>query len=390
MTYDATKDVGNARWDFHNPVRLVFGVDAVKELPAYVADRRALLITTEGFTRRGGTAPIVTLLGDALVKTMDTVRPNPELSDLEDKARMISDEEIDVIIALGGGSVVDSAKVLSATMVGAKSGFSLGKHLRTDGRELVGEGVPIIAIPTTAGTGSEVTPFATVWDAKEQKKYSLSGPQLLPEVALLDPSLSVSVPLEITIMTGLDAISQAFESIWNRNSTPITNMYATEALRVALSALPALATDLGNVKLRTEMLRASLFSGLAISHTRTALAHSMSYPLTSHYDMPHGLACSFTLAALLEFNAEADDGRLSTLSLTLGEKNVASLTQQVRDLMDGLHVKRLVLQYVGSLTDLHALVPEMITPGRADNNMRSASIEDLKGILARAWDDVSD
>ena len=108
----------------------------------------------------------------------------------------------------------------------------------------------------------------------------------------------------------VDAISQGFEAIWNRNATPVTTMYATEALRIALSTLERLAMDLDNVRLRADMLRASTFAGLAISNARTALAHSMSYPITMHYGVPHGLACGFTIPAILRFNSIADDGRL--------------------------------------------------------------------------------
>lgn len=384
MTHSDNDKIRIACWGFCNLVRLIFGMDRLNDLPKLIKGRRALLVTTPGFTRRGVTDRIRRLVGSSLVRIVDTVGPNPELDDLEQTARGLQAIRAEVIVAVGGGSVIDTAKAISAVISTTGEGseaFSLRKHLETDGGKFDGPAVPVIAVPTTAGTGSEVTPFATVWDSVAVHKYSLTGPQLFPEVALLDPSLTVSLPREITIATGLDAISHALEAIWNRNATPITSLYATEALRIAMPVLEQVTGDLDNVYLRAEMLRASMLAGLAISNTRTALAHSMSYPLTMHYGVPHGLACSFTLPSILRFNAEVDDGRLHKLALDLGLKSVNELHEHITRLLDGLGAQKMLAEYVHPAEDLEELAQEMLAPGRLNNNMRPTDRRDVMRIL---------
>lgn len=384
MTRSDNDKIPTAYWDFHNPVRLIFGMDRLKDLPEFIKGRRVLLITTPGFTRRGVTDRVRKLVGSSLVKIIDTVGPNPELDDLEQTARRLQAIHADAIVAVGGGSVIDTAKVISAVIstIGESSEtLSLRKHLEDNGGRLNGVGVPIVAVPTTAGTGSEVTPFATVWDSVAGYKYSLTGPQLFPQIAILDPSLTVSLPRDITIAAGLDAISHAFEAIWNRNATSITSLYATEALRIAMPVLKRVTGDLDNVHLRAEMLQASMLAGLAISNTRTALAHSMSYPITMRYGVPHGLACSFTLPSILRFNAEVDDGRLRKLALALDFCSVDELHKHMVLLLGDLGVNNMVAQYISSLDQLENEVERMLTSSRAVNNLGVAGYGDLVRII---------
>lgn len=381
MTDSSTHEFGKPDWSFYNPVRLIFGIDCLNALPEVIMGRRVLFVTTPGFTRRGVTDRVRKLVEPCLVQIIDTIGPNPELDGLEGMAQELCDIRGEVIVAVGGGSVIDTAKVLSTLLSRKEEGLSLRNHLENNIGELQGSAIPVIAVPTTAGTGSEVTPFATVWDSVSGKKYSLSGSQLFPEIALLDPRMTVSLPRDMTVMTGLDAISQGFEAIWNRNATPVTTMYATEALRIALSTLERLAMDLDNVRLRADMLRASTFAGLAISNARTALAHSMSYPITMHYGVPHGLACGFTIPAILRFNSIADDGRLHGLAIALKMNSVDELHEYVMRLLDGLGVQEILKRYVDSVNQLKELVPEMLTPGRSDNNMRPVDLDDLIRIL---------
>src|SRR5690606_30104611 len=149
-----------------------------------------------------------------------------------------------------------------------------------------------------AGTGSEVTPFSTIWDGQGAKKYSVATPRLFPQKALLFPELTGTLPWDVTVCTGLDALSQCLESVWNRRATPLTSAIATDGIRKIFQALPELKQNLGHLPSRQLMMEASLFSGLCISQTRTAMAHAVSYPLTAHFGTPHGIACSFTLPDL--------------------------------------------------------------------------------------------
>ncbi|SFX25076.1 phosphonoacetaldehyde reductase [Marinospirillum alkaliphilum] len=288
----------NPTWSHHNPVRILAGRGCLEMLEQEVTDGHWLLVTTAGATRRCLTEKILNLLPQIKISVCDGITPNPELDHLDQLTAGYRSQQIDGLIALGGGSVMDAAKVLSVTLPS-----ELEKPLATSLREGKGQAwninLPVIAIPTTSGTGAEVTPFATVWDQSEHKKHSVTGDCVYPILAVMDPELTLTLPHDETLYTGLDAISHALESLWNKNKTPVSEAWAWQALELANKALPIALKEPANLDAREKMQQASLLAGLAISQTRTAIAHSISYPLTSHYGVPHGLACSFTLLTLI-------------------------------------------------------------------------------------------
>jgi phosphonate metabolism-associated iron-containing alcohol dehydrogenase len=374
-----------AAWEVYAPVRIVFGNGKLKELSTVCDGRRIVLVTTPGFTKRGLTERVAAILGGRVAAVMDRVVPNPNIDDLDGEAVALRTATPDCIVALGGGSVMDTAKALSV-LLAAPSTWRLSDHFHTGVAIPPIQPVPVTAVPTTAGTGAEVTPFATVWDHKAAKKYSLARADLFPETAVLDPELTLDLPEEVTVSTGLDAVSQAIESIWSRRSNAVTEAWALQSLRLSLMSLPALVLAPHDVVHRTNMLQASLLAGLAISQTRTAIAHSMSYPITAHFGLPHGLACSFTLPAILKFNAMADDGRLSRMAIALGFKDVQAMQDALIHLLVIVKARELFTNYVGEYSELYLLIKEMITPGRVDNNMRTVDLDDVKWILSTTKD----
>ena len=299
-----------AMWSFHNPVRVTFGDGALGRISGVVDGRRYVLVTYgEPYFQKMATR----IVADAGIPrvVIDDVSPNPDFVGLAKSCARFGalTETTEAIVALGGGSVIDTAKVISASA----GDFERVQRYLIDheGEEALGS-VPIIAIPTTAGTGSEVTSWASVWDTGAGRKYSLSRPDLYPEHALVDPELTVGMPRMLTVSTALDALSHSLESIWNINANPVSTNFAVAAASEILEVLPALTNDLGSLALRGRMARAALLAGLAISNTRTALAHSLSYPITLQYGLPHGLACSFSLPMLLQavigHDIECDEG----------------------------------------------------------------------------------
>lgn len=369
-------------WTLSTPVALHFGEGLFQRLGEIATGQRIMLVTSAGFTRRGLTARVSDLLGNRLIGVLDQVESNPGLVEMDAEAVVLRGLHPDQLIAIGGGSVLDTAKVLTA-ILGAPHGWTLARHFTGEAPLLDWPRPSLIAIPTTAGTGSEVTPFATVWDRAASRKLSLAGPALLPTLAMLDPELTLDLPEDIGVSTGLDAISQAIESLWSRKSNVVTEAWALQALRLALPTLARIVADPRDIIARRAMMEASLLAGLAISHTRTALAHSMSYPLTAHHGLPHGLACSFTLPAILEFNAQAKD--FLPMAQTLGYASVAALQAGLVDLLLGLGVAGRLRRWVPDLGAMTALVGEMITPGRSDNNIRQADFDDLRAILQRTF-----
>ena len=197
--------------------------------------------------------------------------------------------DFDAIIALGGGSVIDSAKFLSVDSVFENDNFKIKSQPKK-----------LFAFATTSGTSSELTHWATIWENDAFVKHSLSDEILYPKEAIYDPNLTLSLPRQTTIYTALDALSHSFESIWNNNANPISTHYALMAIEIILRDLVELSQNLHSLQLRSNLMLASIYAGLAFSNTQTALAHALSYPLTMRFGTPHGLACSFSLPLLLE------------------------------------------------------------------------------------------
>ena len=285
-------------WNYQNPVSINFGEGIFDKIHQFIGGRNYALITYSDDQFTSYTRSLIKTSGKPALLIND-IAPNPDFELLSEQAKLYSEikNKPEVIVALGGGSVIDSAKVFSA----AANGFENIKNFletKKGGEDL--SSTPIIAVPSTSGTGSEVTCWATIWDKKNSRKYSLAHEKLFPEIALIDPKLMMGKSYELTLVTALDALSHALESIWNINANTISANHATFAAKSILKILPTLLNDLTNINLRTEMASASLSAGLAFSSTKTAIAHNLSYPITLGWGVPHGIACSFTLPTILQ------------------------------------------------------------------------------------------
>ncbi|WP_034295053.1 iron-containing alcohol dehydrogenase PsrA [Herbaspirillum sp. RV1423] len=295
-------------WNYHNPVAIQAGSGSLAQLPTLLDGRRALLITFPQAAALGLEARIAQLLGPQLAGIENAVQPNPDVSWLAPMYERVwrRHADIECIVAFGGGSVIDCAKAM-LTRTPSGNFDALLAHLR-DGAPLSGrDAKTLIAIPTTAGTGSEVTPWATIWDAAAGSKYSLHQTWTWPHAAVVDAQLMLSLPHDITLASGLDALSHALESIWNVNRNPVSASLAAAAARSVVETLPELLRRPGDLALRERMASAALQAGLAFSNTKTALAHSLSYDITLHHGVAHGIACSFSLPHVmaLAFGSDA-------------------------------------------------------------------------------------
>jgi len=323
-------------WGFANPVRLTFGRGAFERMGAAVAGRRYCLVTYAQPDLFAALAGRLARLAGAPVATIDNVAANPDFLGLAQSCRRFAEARPapELIVALGGGSVLDAAKVLAA----AGGDFArVRRYLETGEGESDLRFTPIVAVPTTAGTGSEVTGWATVWDTAAKKKYSLSHERLYPEQAVVDPELTRAAPRDLTVSTGLDALSHALESIWNVNANPASTALAVAAARETLDCLPRLAEQLDSAALREAMARAASLAGLAFSNTRTALAHSLSYHLTLHHGVPHGIACSFSLPMVMRAVIGCDPACDAALGAIFGADLGAGADRLAR-FLDGLGV----------------------------------------------------
>ncbi|GLK88577.1 iron-containing alcohol dehydrogenase PsrA [Pseudomonas turukhanskensis] len=324
---------------FYNPVDTRFGWGSLEQLGSLTEQQTVALVTFPEARALGLVERIQALLGERLVYVIEDVQPNPDVAELRRTYERFWQQagSCDTVIAVGGGSAIDTAKAL---IVGTEGGsFDELLALLATGKPFVPARCKrLIAAPTTAGTGSEVTPWATIWDTEQQKKYSLHLECTWPSVALIDPQLMMTVPASVTVSTGLDALSHALEAIWNRNANALSDTFAISAIEDILECLPQLQHNLGSRELRSRMALAALKAGMAFSNTKTALAHSISYEMTLRHGVPHGIACSFTLPLVLGLAWGQDAERDRTLQRVFGS-DLARAQARLRAFLHSLSVK---------------------------------------------------
>ena len=368
--------------NFLNPVDITIYPGARSELLKYSQGLNVLIFCTEGMLARlnkdnalGG------LLGSRHIQFEHNFTSNPSLKDMMLIADKYFSKEIDAIWGIGGGSTMDVAKIASVTLPSRRLNYSLVQLL--DQTHLLDEIAPIdcFQIPTTAGTGSEVTPFATVWDYESGLKKSLSHTKMFANKAIIDSEFLNKIPLDIALSTGLDALNQALESIWNKNSNELTRTIAVKSSVSSLRGLRRL-DELGHdITVADNLAMGSLLAGLCISQTRTAICHSISYPLTLKFGMPHGLACAFSMLDVLNFNSALVKDEIDAIEHALESSSLESVIFEIFEKY-GFYSR--IREYMTSTADIVALLPEMVAPGRAGNNIRNISDSDLKDVVVKS------
>ena len=304
------------------------------------------------------------------------VKTDPTFESCQQVINCVDISRFDGVVAIGGGSVMDTAKVVMAYM-------GTGTH---ELPELLKFNIPFrkkvrsIFIPTTHGTGSEVTMWGTIWDMSEKNKYSISHPDLYPSVAILDANLTLSLPLDISIITIMDALSHGFEAIWNNNANPTSTTYATDAITMIIKYVDALKKNPDDVKIRNKILIAANKAGLAFSNTQTAAAHSISYPLTQLFGIPHGIASSISLIPLLKINLEKIQNEINNLLELICVNNVDELIQKIEDVPSGI-IKYSLKEWGIHYSDFGKIIPKCFTANRMDNNIIPLTREDVMSIL---------
>ena len=379
---------------YYNPVEILFGIDSLKnisELAVKIACNKKILIVTD--------KNLLNILGisenvhDYLEKdgfTIDIFEKEGYFSSIEiidNGANLVRNKDYGLIIGIGGGSAMDTAKCMA--ILGKNPG-SINLYLK-EGKTLENHGIPLIEVPTTSGTGSEVTRWATVWDLGEkQKKYSLSDPKMYANGAIVDPILVKSLPKKMSVITGLDALSQAIEAYWSKNHNPISDIYALQAIPIIFSNLQKIFDNPSDVETRKILAFGSLLSGLAFSNTKTTAVHSVSYPITLHFNVPHGLACALTLSQFLLFNSEktADNideapERLQKISKAIGADSPEKAAQMITELMKNLNLPTKLHEVDIDKKGIELIINEGFTPDRVKHNPRKLTEDQLREILQR-------
>lgn len=368
-------------WSFHIPTKVVFGVGCLERIADFAESfkpHRIMLVTgRKSMKELGVTDRIVGFLKNYQVVVYDKVEQNPTISKVEEGVQLLKAEKCDLVIGLGGGSAIDTAKAASAlaTNSGRVDEFLSGR------RKIVNRRLPLIAVPTTAGTGTEVTQYASVINENKKRKLSLSHEYIHPDVAIVDPLLTVSMPKFVTATTGLDALSQCIEAYWSKHHTPISDVFALNGVRLVFENLVDAFNNPENVGFRENMALASLLSGMAISITKTTIVHSVSYPLTVNFNVPHGLACSLTLPSFIKYNFEVVKDRMYNVAGMMGAETIEDCVGKVEKLISDLQLPSRLSDVGVGKEDVELIVKEGFRPDRAGNNPRMVTGEDLRKIL---------
>ncbi|ROS02068.1 alcohol dehydrogenase [Sinobacterium caligoides] len=349
-------------WSYSNPVSIHAGDGALSALKKLLGNNSYGIVTYRSAYFSSLCDELTEIIGRPPLHIVDGVEENPSVNNLRQLCDEIAslEHKPQMMIALGGGSAIDSCKVLCA---GGGDFDKVYNFIRGSGS--IDQAIEFICIPTTAGTGSEVTCWATVWDPENDKKYSLSDASLYPVAAILEPRLTHTLPLTVTVSSGLDALSHAMESLWNVHRNPLSRLYAEEAIRELICYLPRLANDINNQEARERVQQASMLAGLAFSNTKTSIAHSISYAVTLEKGLAHGLACSFTLPTLLRANVDDPFIRLSIEKAFLLPCEEAA--EQLENMLQQLGISTLPSSYGYRQDEWQALVDNAIAGERGKN-----------------------
>ena len=369
-----------------NPVEIIIGFQSRLELKGKLESKKYKILSS----KRGKKVIIKDKILSEFIdeeNIVDSINNYPDISLIENIYNSLVDEDLEVIVGFGGGSVIDVSKLVSLCLSLKENNYPIKKLLSDQINFDIKNPIKTICLPTTFGTGSEVTPFATFWDFNVKKKYSFNSVELFPSISIVDHELAIGMPKPIIISTGLDAINQSVESLWNKNANEITTELSIEAFVKGISALYSLNIDQKDLNSWKEMSECSIFAGLAISETKTALCHSISYPLTTHFSVPHGIACAFSMPSVLEFCLDYDDGRLKKLanSLEIHNDYKTNLKNLFERINENFGIKEIIRKYINNEKKLLDLVGEMYDPDRAKNLMRAVSYSDIEVILKSSY-----
>lgn len=318
-------------WKYRQPVEIVFTHNAAEALSCEIAKAgwsKGILITSPSFVKRGIAEQFRQRCHGHIAAIYSAVTPNPEAAQCDAAAELARDAGAEFVAALGGGSVLDCAKVVAAL---ALSGGTAPDYMATPA-SIGAKALPIIAIPTTAGTGSEVTSVAVISDHHKGLKKPLVADVFYPRTAIIDPTLTLGLPPHTTACTGFDALCHAVEAYWGRGHQPLCDIFAIEAARLVLDNIERAVSCGNDVAAREAMARAATTAGLAFALPKTSSCHACSYPLTNLLGIAHGEACALTLDWFIRFNADHGCGRTQQLATELGFADAYAFADAVADL----------------------------------------------------------
>lgn len=364
----------------------IFGIGARHRVGFYALNmqaRRVLVVTDPGVAAAGWLAELIDNLDESGIPSVvfDAVTPNPKDTEVMAGAARYRDEGCDVIIALGGGSVIDCAKGIGIV---SANGGSILDYEGVD--RIPRPGPPLICIPTTAGTSADISQFAIINNTGKRYKIAIISKSVVPDVALVDPETTTTMSPYLTACTGLDALTHAIEAYVSTASSPVVDVHALAAIALVHAHLPIAIADPGNTEARENMTLASLQAGLAFSNASLGAVHAMAHSLGGYLDMAHGESNALLLDHVIRFNFAAASDRYQRIGTMMGipaatEQTLTAAIAALRarcGIHDGLAARGVTR---GSIEDL---APHAERDACIFTNPRRASLADIKTLYAEA------
>lgn len=389
-------------YEFFCPVKVIAGHAALEHIPfelAALGSSRPMIITDKGVRSNNLLAPIEAAFEttDAVIGCIfDDVPPDSSLETVRKAAQLYRDNNCDAIIAVGGGSVIDTSKATNILV--SEGGDDLLKY--SGAHNLPRPLKPFFVIPTTSGTGSEVTMVAVVSDNQKNVKMPFASYYLMPHAAILDPRMTQTLPPHLTAMTAMDAMTHAVEAYTCLAANPISDAYATGAIKKISANLFNVLDNPTDATGRLELAQASTMAGIAFSNSMVGLVHSLGHSLGAVAHLPHGLCMNLFLPYVLEFNKETNADKLADLLLPLAgpdiyaqtpahlraDKTISTL-QTMRDRIYALTKLPRTLRETGKVSEAQfdEIAEKALNDGSIIYNPKEATLQDLKTILEKAW-----
>jgi alcohol dehydrogenase class IV len=378
--------------EFCTPGKIIFGPGGLSRVgvEAKRLGSKALIISGKSAMRKSGALYRLTHLlkeNNLEYVVYENISSDPTVETVDNGASFARKESCNLVIALGGGSVLDTGKAISA-MVTNEGSVADYQEIEGKGRKFETKPIPFIAIPTTSGTGSEATRNAVITNPVFSLKKSIRDPWLIPEIALVDPELTLSLPPYVTATCGGDALTQCVESYLGKKSQEITDALALYAIGLIGKSLVKAVKDGKNLEARKNMAMAALLSGLCLSNSGLGAAHALSHPLGVYYKIPHGLSCAVLLPYVMEYNLPVVAKRLAKIAQSLGEdisilsetENAQRAVDKVKDLLTQAGIKSNLYEWEIKKDNFSQLIKGS-KGGSLNNNPRNASDEDLIELL---------
>ena len=378
--------------EFYAPGKIIFGPGGLSQVgtEAKKLGSIALIVLGRSAMRKSGALNCLThLLEENNLKYIiyENIPSDPTVETVDTGASLARKGSCNLVIALGGGSVLDTGKAISA-MVTNEGSVADYQEIEGKGRKFKTKPIPFIAIPTTSGTGSEATRNAVITNTKLGLKKSIRDLWLIPEVALVDPELTLSLPPHITAICGGDALTQCIESYLGKKSQEITDALALHALGLIGKSLVKAVKEGKNLEARKDMAVAALLSGLCLSNSGLGAAHALSHPLGVYYKIPHGLSCAVLLPYIMEYNLPVVTKKLAKMAECLGE-NIFSLSEteaaqraikKIKEILTTIGIEENLFGWKIKEENFTKLIKDA-KGGSLNNNPRNTSDEDLIELL---------